>query len=173
MCFYVCPFYRTFNKDFQLVDRTPIPNVTVCTLDPETGEAKNSWGSNMFYVPHGLTVDLAGNTYVTDVGLHQVMRVGISDINTLYFMYKVERHNCFPILCIEPSCNAVSLNVHSSLQMRINLTWSWEKRSCRAATRSTFANQHRSRSRKRPARFSLRTATATAEYSSSTRTGNY
>jgi len=65
---------ETFNKNFQLVDRTPIPNVTVCTLDPETGEAKNSWGSNMFYVPHGLTVDLAGNTYVTDVGLHQVMR---------------------------------------------------------------------------------------------------
>jgi len=64
----------TFNENFQLVDRTPIPNVTVCTLDPETGEAKNSWGSNMFYVPHGLTVDLAGNTYVTDAGLHQVMR---------------------------------------------------------------------------------------------------
>ena len=57
------------------MDRTPIPNVTICTLDPETGEAKNSWGSNMFYVPHGLAVDLAGNTYVTDVGLHQVMRV--------------------------------------------------------------------------------------------------
>ena len=68
-------FCRTFNENFQLVDRTPIPNVTVCTLDPETGEAKNSWGSNMFYVPHGLTVDLAGNTYVTDAGLHQVMRV--------------------------------------------------------------------------------------------------
>merc|ERR1712117_467263 len=65
---------HTFDKNFQLVDRTPIPNVTICTLDPETGEAKNSWGSNMFYVPHGLAVDLAGNTYVTDVGLHQVMR---------------------------------------------------------------------------------------------------
>ena len=68
-------FCSTFDKHFQLVDRTPIPNVTICTLDPETGEAKNSWGSNMFYVPHGLAVDLAGNTYVTDVGLHQVMRV--------------------------------------------------------------------------------------------------
>ena len=68
-------FCSTFDKNFQLVDRTPIPNVTICTLDPETGEAKNSWGSNMLYVPHGLAVDLAGNTYVTDVGLHQVMRV--------------------------------------------------------------------------------------------------
>jgi len=64
----------TFDAKFRLVERTPIPNATVCTLDPETGEAKNSWGSGMFHVPHGITVDLAGNTYVTDVGLHQVMR---------------------------------------------------------------------------------------------------
>ena len=62
------------------MDRTPIPNATICTLDPETGEAKKSWGSGMFHVPHGLTVDLAGNTYVTDVGLHQVMRVGGLDV---------------------------------------------------------------------------------------------
>ena len=27
-------------------------------------------------MPHGLTIDGDGNTYVTDVGLHQVMRVG-------------------------------------------------------------------------------------------------
>ena len=77
-------FCSTFDKNFQLVDRTPIPNVTICTLDPETGEAKNSWGSNMFYVPHGLAVDLAGNTYITDVGLHQVMRVSkTTNLNTI------------------------------------------------------------------------------------------
>jgi peptidylamidoglycolate lyase len=64
----------SFDRKFQLVSRTPIANDTLTTLDPDTGAIKHSWGGNLFYMPHGLAIDMAGNTYVTDVGLHQVMR---------------------------------------------------------------------------------------------------
>ena len=33
-----------------------------------------SWGSNLFYMPHGLTVDPEGNLWVTDVGLQQALK---------------------------------------------------------------------------------------------------
>ncbi|XP_065060202.1 LOW QUALITY PROTEIN: peptidylglycine alpha-amidating monooxygenase-like [Rhopilema esculentum] len=33
-----------------------------------------TWGKNMFYMPHGLTVDHASNIWVTDVGSHQVFK---------------------------------------------------------------------------------------------------
>jgi peptidylamidoglycolate lyase len=54
--------------------RTRIDEDTILTLDPDSGKQLSSWGKGMFYMPHGLTIDGEGNTYVTDVGLHQVMR---------------------------------------------------------------------------------------------------
>ena len=33
-----------------------------------------SWGANLFYMPHGLTVDPEGNVWVTDVGLQQAFK---------------------------------------------------------------------------------------------------
>lgn len=69
---------RTFDQNHQLSDRTPIPNDTIVTLDPDTAEIKSSWGAGMFHVPHGITMDSKGTTYVTDTGLHQVMRVSSS-----------------------------------------------------------------------------------------------
>ncbi len=33
-----------------------------------------SWGANLFYMPHGLTVDPEGNIWVTDVGLQQALK---------------------------------------------------------------------------------------------------
>jgi peptidylamidoglycolate lyase len=65
---------KCFDRQFQLVERTPIAQDTISTLDPDSGALKSSWGANMFHMPHGLTIDQAGNTYVTDVGMHQVMR---------------------------------------------------------------------------------------------------
>ncbi len=67
--------FRAFDEEFRFVNRTPIPNDVVVTVDPDTAEVRDSWGSNMFYMPHGLTIDSRGNHYITDVGLHQVMRV--------------------------------------------------------------------------------------------------
>ena len=33
-----------------------------------------SWGADLFYMPHGLTVDPEGNIWVTDVGLQQALK---------------------------------------------------------------------------------------------------
>ena len=71
----------TLSRSFNFVTnnlnepRTRIEEDTILTLHPDTGKILSSWGKGKFYMPHGLTIDSEGNTYVTDVGLHQVMRV--------------------------------------------------------------------------------------------------
>ena len=65
-------FFSTFDASHLLVDKTPVSADAIVTLDADTGEAKSSWGSGMFYMPHGMTIDGEGNTYVTDAGSHQV-----------------------------------------------------------------------------------------------------
>ena len=47
---------------------------TILMLDRKTGKILNSWGGNVFVMPHGLTVDKDNNVWVTDVGLHQVFK---------------------------------------------------------------------------------------------------
>ena len=66
---------RTFNPDWSLSERNVIEEDAILVLDSNTGDVISGFGSNMFYLPHGLTIDGDGNTYVTDTGLHQVMRV--------------------------------------------------------------------------------------------------
>eukprot|EP00951_Prasinocladus_malaysianus_P008689 scaffold63252_cov46-Prasinocladus_malaysianus.AAC.3 len=46
----------------------------VIEVDRDSGNVLRSWGSNTFYMPHGLTVDHNGFVWLTDVGLHQVRR---------------------------------------------------------------------------------------------------
>ncbi|GFW49162.1 peptidylglycine alpha-amidating monooxygenase, partial [Trichonephila clavipes] len=64
---------HTFDRTYRLKDteQGPIPNDTVLVIDTSNGKILYSWGANKFYMPHGLTVDHFGNTWVTDVGLHQ------------------------------------------------------------------------------------------------------
>lgn len=47
---------------------------TILMLDRNTGKILNSWGDNFFIMPHGLTVDINNNIWVTDVALHQVFK---------------------------------------------------------------------------------------------------
>ena len=47
---------------------------TILTVDADKGKVKSSFGSGLFYMPHGLKIDSEGNTWVTDVGLHQVIK---------------------------------------------------------------------------------------------------
>ncbi|KAG8179563.1 hypothetical protein JTE90_016133 [Oedothorax gibbosus] len=65
---------NTFDENNRLVDTSlgPIPNDTILVIDITNGKTLYSWGSNRFYMPHGLTVDRHGNSWITDVGLHQV-----------------------------------------------------------------------------------------------------
>lgn len=47
---------------------------TVLVLDQRTGVPISTWGRNLFYMPHGLHIDNEGNTWITDVALHQVFK---------------------------------------------------------------------------------------------------
>jgi peptidylamidoglycolate lyase len=51
-----------------------IPSPTIFILDHETGDLIASWGTDMFVMPHGLTIDQNDNVWLTDVGLHQVFK---------------------------------------------------------------------------------------------------
>jgi peptidylamidoglycolate lyase len=70
-----------------LAERNVIAEDAILVLDPDTGSVVSSTGKNMFYMPHGLTVDGAGNMYLTDTGLHQVMRVGFANLEFLAFIH--------------------------------------------------------------------------------------
>jgi peptidylamidoglycolate lyase len=47
---------------------------TIFTIDSKTGEVLKNWGADLFLMPHGLEVDQDNNIWVTDTGLHQVLK---------------------------------------------------------------------------------------------------
>ncbi|XP_036266811.1 peptidyl-glycine alpha-amidating monooxygenase isoform X8 [Pipistrellus kuhlii] len=53
----------------------PIKEDTILVIDPNTAAVLQSSGKNLFYLPHGLSVDKDGNYWVTDVALHQVFKL--------------------------------------------------------------------------------------------------
>lgn len=55
-------------------NKGPIAENTIIAFNRKTGQIAYEWGSGMFYMPHGLTIDADDNVWVTDVGLHQVMK---------------------------------------------------------------------------------------------------
>ncbi|XP_045772443.1 uncharacterized protein LOC123872284 [Maniola jurtina] len=58
---------------YQFIGDPPIAAPTVLVFN-ETGELVDSWGQNLFHMPHGITADKEGNVWVTDVALHQVFK---------------------------------------------------------------------------------------------------
>ncbi|VDK18032.1 unnamed protein product [Anisakis simplex] len=52
-----------------------IKNFTIAVIDPESGKVLQESGDNMFFLPHGLTVDSDDNIWLTDVALHQVFKL--------------------------------------------------------------------------------------------------
>nr|XP_022335017.1 peptidyl-glycine alpha-amidating monooxygenase B-like [Crassostrea virginica] len=68
--------YNSFDENNRFIDPTgAIKENTLVRVDPVTGHAIDSFGAGRFYMPHGLTIDREGNLWVTDVGLHQVMKI--------------------------------------------------------------------------------------------------
>ncbi|KAL9887520.1 peptidyl-alpha-hydroxyglycine alpha-amidating lyase 2-like [Glossina fuscipes fuscipes] len=54
---------NTFNETnniFYYIENGPIKEATIYTLDAKTGSILSGWGENMFYLPHGLTIDTHG-----------------------------------------------------------------------------------------------------------------
>lgn len=52
----------------------PITDNTIVAYNRNTGSVAYEWGKNMFFMPHGLTIDHEDNIWLTDVALHQVMK---------------------------------------------------------------------------------------------------
>lgn len=69
-------FHRA-GRDWPWVGAMPaekISDKTILVLNRITGKVINSWGNDLFIMPHGLAVDKDNHIWVTDVGLHQVFK---------------------------------------------------------------------------------------------------
>lgn len=62
---------------YLLTEKGPISSPTIVTLDSATGHVLHQWGSNIFYMPHGLTLD-GDYVWLTDVALHQIFKYPLS-----------------------------------------------------------------------------------------------
>lgn len=67
----------SFNLQAKYQQRSlgPIQQSTILVVDPTKGNILKASGRNMFYLPHGITTDQDNNYWVTDVALHQVLKV--------------------------------------------------------------------------------------------------
>ncbi|CAG9540361.1 unnamed protein product [Cercopithifilaria johnstoni] len=66
---------RSFDKYNKFDENLgPIKNATIYMIDPHSGTVIKEFGKDIFYMPHGLTVDSNDNIWVTDVGSHQVFK---------------------------------------------------------------------------------------------------
>jgi peptidylamidoglycolate lyase len=52
----------------------PVRSAAVLVLEAGSGELLASWGTNFFWLPHGITIDHADNVWLTDVARHQVFK---------------------------------------------------------------------------------------------------
>ncbi|XP_068429469.1 peptidyl-glycine alpha-amidating monooxygenase isoform X1 [Clinocottus analis] len=67
----------SFNSQARYQQRSqgPIQQSTVLVVDLARGNILKASGRDMFYLPHGITTDQENNYWVTDVALHQVLKV--------------------------------------------------------------------------------------------------
>uniref|UniRef100_A0A0B8RU52 Peptidyl-glycine alpha-amidating monooxygenase n=1 Tax=Philothamnus irregularis TaxID=1899461 RepID=A0A0B8RU52_9SAUR len=68
---------NSFNSSYvyQQKGLGPIKENTILVIDASSSTILRSTGRNMFYLPHGLSIDNNGNYWVTDVALHQVFKL--------------------------------------------------------------------------------------------------
>uniref|UniRef100_A0A670YHC5 Peptidylglycine alpha-amidating monooxygenase n=1 Tax=Pseudonaja textilis TaxID=8673 RepID=A0A670YHC5_PSETE len=68
---------NSFNSSYvyQQKGLGPIKENTILVVEASTSTILRSTGRNMFYLPHGLSIDNNGNYWVTDVALHQVFKL--------------------------------------------------------------------------------------------------
>lgn len=75
---------ETFNRTSMRIEPNKqedlIRNDTIMIIDRENGGSVTSFGANLFYMPHSIASDQAGNLWVSDVARHQVMRLPVSNI---------------------------------------------------------------------------------------------
>ncbi|ELT96668.1 hypothetical protein CAPTEDRAFT_228792 [Capitella teleta] len=66
--------HETFDHSNVFQGNEAISKNTILVLDVN-GNIVKQWGANRFYLPHGLSIDTNDNLWLTDVALHQVMRI--------------------------------------------------------------------------------------------------
>ncbi|XP_053557496.1 peptidyl-glycine alpha-amidating monooxygenase isoform X3 [Bombina bombina] len=68
---------NSFDTEFIYQQRGlgPIEESTILVVHPNSSSILQGTGKNLFYLPHGITVDKDGNYWVTDVALHQVFKL--------------------------------------------------------------------------------------------------
>ncbi|KAM8961206.1 peptidyl-glycine alpha-amidating monooxygenase isoform 4-T4 [Pelodytes ibericus] len=68
---------NSFDRKFVYQQRGigPIEESTILVVNPNSSAILKSAGRNLFFLPHGLSIDKDGNYWVTDVALHQVFKL--------------------------------------------------------------------------------------------------
>ncbi|GFV09351.1 peptidyl-glycine alpha-amidating monooxygenase B [Trichonephila clavipes] len=66
--------------NYLLAKEGPIKVPTVMILEASTGLLLRQWGSDLFFMPHGLFIYTDGSFWVTDVALHQVFHFTANDL---------------------------------------------------------------------------------------------
>ncbi|XP_055943304.1 peptidylglycine alpha-amidating monooxygenase-like isoform X2 [Argiope bruennichi] len=69
-----------YYNNYLPIKNGPIKASTVLTIDSVTGALLHQWGSNLFYMPHGLFINTDGSFWVTDVAMHQVFQFAANDL---------------------------------------------------------------------------------------------
>ncbi|XP_029428514.1 peptidyl-glycine alpha-amidating monooxygenase isoform X2 [Rhinatrema bivittatum] len=71
---------NSFDRNYVYQQRGigPIEQSTILVVDPSSSVIRKSTGKNLFYLPHGMSIDKDDNYWVTDVALHQVYKLGAS-----------------------------------------------------------------------------------------------
>lgn len=67
---------------FQQIKDGPIDESTLLMFHNESGALIGEWGANLFFMPHGLTIDRNNTYWVTDVALHQVFKFDLTISST-------------------------------------------------------------------------------------------
>lgn len=67
-------FHRASRVWQEPMPEDKIKENTITIIDRQTGKVLNSWGANLFIMPHGLEIDQENNFWVTDVALHQIFK---------------------------------------------------------------------------------------------------
>jgi peptidylamidoglycolate lyase len=65
--------HRAGRKWEEPFPKQPIPEPTVFKFSPE-GKLLAQWGAGVFIMPHGISIDLEGKVWITDVAREQVLR---------------------------------------------------------------------------------------------------
>lgn len=68
-------FHRAGRTWSEPLPTDPIRASTIAVFDARTGKLLREMGAGMFAMPHGISVDRNGNLWLTDVALHQVVKL--------------------------------------------------------------------------------------------------